>query len=156
MQQYAHRGKGVTVVFCGDWDLPAGASLARWSSRWNATATAHSTWSSGRSPSPPTTSAPAGSPPTTPTPATSNFARYREECPCEGIEPHTAVEVEALRPGLLRQRLGETIEGPVDDVRQWNIEFRTESAERELLRELHGAVKNMARGKSPIENEQDE
>ncbi|MEU4654960.1 hypothetical protein AB0G32_13610 [Streptomyces sp. NPDC023723] len=26
-----------------------------------------------------------------------NFARYREECLREGIEPHTAVEVEALR-----------------------------------------------------------
>ncbi|MET8747958.1 hypothetical protein [Streptomyces sp. NPDC004728] len=36
------------------------------------------------------------------------------------------VPVEALRPGLLRQRLGEAIEGLVDDVRQWNIEFSTE------------------------------
>ncbi|MFD9302232.1 hypothetical protein ACFWCB_05995 [Streptomyces sp. NPDC060048] len=40
-----------------------------------------------------------------------NFVRYREECLREGIDPHTAVEVEALRPGELRQRLGEQIEG---------------------------------------------
>ncbi|MFI9630827.1 hypothetical protein [Streptomyces sp. NPDC052042] len=77
-----------------------------------------------------------------------NFARYREECLSEGIDPHTAVEVEALRPGLLRQRLDETIEGLVDDVRQWNIEARTEEAERELLGELQDAVKNIAWGES--------
>lgn len=46
-----------------------------------------------------------------------NFARYREECLREGIDPHTVVEVEALRTGLLRQRLDETIEGLVDDGR---------------------------------------
>lgn len=45
-----------------------------------------------------------------------NFVPYREESLREGIDPHTAVEVEALRPGLLR-RLDETIEGLVDDVR---------------------------------------
>ncbi len=72
-----------------------------------------------------------------------NFARYREECMREGIDPHTAVGVEALRPGLLRQRLDEAIEGLVDDVRQWNIEARTEEAERELLRSLQGAVKKI-------------
>ncbi|EST18896.1 hypothetical protein [Streptomyces roseochromogenus] len=56
-----------------------------------------------------------------------NFARYREECLREGIDPHTAVEVEALRPGLQRQRLDETIESLVDDVRQW-----TSSSERKV------------------------
>ena len=28
-----------------------------------------------------------------------NYARYREECLREGLDPHTAVEVEALAPG---------------------------------------------------------
>ncbi|MFE6155848.1 hypothetical protein [Streptomyces sp. NPDC057889] len=72
-----------------------------------------------------------------------NFARYREECLRKSIKPRTAVEVEALRPGLLRQRLDETIEGLVDDVRQWNIEARMEEAERELLRSLQGTVKKI-------------
>ncbi|MFF0133724.1 hypothetical protein ACFYTG_50190 [Streptomyces mirabilis] len=85
-----------------------------------------------------------------------NFARYREECLREGIDPHTAVEVEALRPGLLRQRLGDTIEGLIDDVRQWNIEFRTEDAERELLRSLQVVAKKIVRGESSAENAQDE
>ncbi|MFH8534771.1 hypothetical protein ACH4GE_41125 [Streptomyces tendae] len=62
-----------------------------------------------------------------------------------GIDPHTAVEVEALQPGLLRKRLDETIEGLVDDVRQWNIEARMEEAERELLRSLQGTVKKIVR-----------
>ncbi|MEU2621962.1 hypothetical protein ABZ642_28135 [Streptomyces sp. NPDC007157] len=72
-----------------------------------------------------------------------NFARYCEECLREGIDPHTAVEAEALRPGLLRQRLDETIEGLVDDVvRQWNIEARTEEAEREILDKPPAADEN--------------
>ncbi|MFJ9417851.1 hypothetical protein ACIRPT_27385 [Streptomyces sp. NPDC101227] len=74
-----------------------------------------------------------------------NFARYREECLREDIDPHVAVEVEALAPGLLRSRLNDAIEAMVDDVRQWNIEFRTEEAERELLRSLQGAVKKIVR-----------
>ncbi|WP_307715782.1 hypothetical protein [Streptomyces sp. V4I23] len=72
-----------------------------------------------------------------------NFARYREECLREGIDPHTVVEGEALRTGLLRQRLDETIEGLVDDVRQRNIEAGTEEAERELLRSLQGSVQKV-------------
>lgn len=74
-----------------------------------------------------------------------NFARFREECLIEGIDPHTAVEVEALSPDLLRERLEGAIEGLVDDVRQWNIQFRTEDAERELLRSLQGALKKIVR-----------
>ncbi|MET8748058.1 hypothetical protein [Streptomyces sp. NPDC004728] len=46
------------------------------------------------------------------------YMRFREECLREGIDPHTAVEVEALRPKLLRQRPGEAVEGLTDDVRQ--------------------------------------
>ncbi|MFD3422050.1 hypothetical protein [Streptomyces decoyicus] len=72
-----------------------------------------------------------------------NYRRYREECLREGTDPHTAVEVEALSPGLLRERLAAEIEGLVDDARRWNIEARTEEAERELLRSLRGAVKSI-------------
>lgn len=33
----------------------------------------------------------------------------------------------------------------VDDIRQWNIEARTEDAERELLRSLRGTVRKIVR-----------
>ncbi|MCY0945671.1 hypothetical protein [Streptomyces antarcticus] len=85
-----------------------------------------------------------------------NFARYREECLREGIDPHISVEVEALRPGLLRERLAAEIEGLVDDVRQWNIEFRAEDAERELLRALQGVARKIVRGQSATEDDQGE
>ncbi|MCO6008512.1 hypothetical protein NE236_26410 [Actinoallomurus purpureus] len=63
----------------------------------------------------------------------------------EGIDPRIAVEVEALTPGLLRSRLNDAIETLVDDVRQWNIQSRTEEAERKPLRSLQGAVKKRRR-----------
>ncbi|MEU2133583.1 hypothetical protein [Streptomyces sp. NPDC018352] len=71
------------------------------------------------------------------------YMRYREECLSEGSDPHTAVEVEALRPKLLRQRPDEVIAGLADDVRQWNIKACAEGAERELLRSLQGTVKKI-------------
>jgi hypothetical protein len=70
--------------------------------------------------------------------------RYREECLREGIDPRIAVEIEALMPGLLRQRLDVAIEA-LDGIRQWNIESRTEEAGRELLRSLQGAVGKIVR-----------
>ncbi|MFJ9417848.1 hypothetical protein ACIRPT_27370 [Streptomyces sp. NPDC101227] len=85
-----------------------------------------------------------------------NYARYREECLREGIDPNTAVEVEALRPGELRQRLDVEIEGLVDDIDQWNIEFRAEAAERELLRRLQGVAKRIVRDEPTSEDDQGE
>ncbi|MEW1751561.1 hypothetical protein ACIQU1_23015 [Streptomyces angustmyceticus] len=48
-------------------------------------------------------------------------------------------------PGPLRSRLDDAIEATVEDVRQWNIESRTEEAERELLCSLQGAVRKIVR-----------
>lgn len=120
-QQYAHQGKGVTVIFCGDWD-PTGRCVPR--------------------------------------SVVERMERYGSgELDLEFRQiAITAVEVEALRPGLLRQRLNETIEGLVDDVRQWNIEARTEEAERELLRSLQGTVKKIVRrvtGESAAEDDEE-
>lgn len=70
-----------------------------------------------------------------------NFTRYQQECRREGIDPHTAVEVEALSPGLLRSRLSDAIETLVDDVAAWNLLARTEEAEQELLQNLHARVR---------------
>ncbi|ORT54219.1 hypothetical protein [Streptomyces sp. CB03238] len=74
-----------------------------------------------------------------------NYKRYREECLREGLDPHNAVEVEAIPPGLLRGRLDTAIEALVDDARQWNIAARIEQAERELLRTLPETVNGLMR-----------
>ncbi|MEU8623060.1 hypothetical protein [Streptomyces sp. NPDC048623] len=143
VQQYARQSKGVTVIFCGDWD-PTGRSVPR------SVVERIERYGNGgidlefRQIAITAADVRAGE-------LTAhdvnvrdvNYRRYREECLREGLDPHTAVEVEALSPGLLRQRLDETIEGLVDDVRQWNVEARAEEAERELLRSLQGAVKTI-------------
>ncbi|MFB7865424.1 hypothetical protein [Streptomyces sp. NPDC056069] len=85
-----------------------------------------------------------------------NYARYREECLREGLDPTISVEVEALRPGLLRERLSEEIEGLVDDIRRWNIESRAEEADRELLRALQGVARRIVRGEPAVEDDRDE
>ncbi|MGW0672525.1 hypothetical protein [Streptomyces sp. NPDC002746] len=64
--------------------------------------------------------------------ADSNFKRFREECLWECRDPHEAVEVEALRPGTLRDRLETTIEHQVCDVRQWDILARAEEHDRSM------------------------
>ncbi|MER8003888.1 hypothetical protein [Streptomyces sp. NPDC095613] len=87
----------------------------------------------------------AGSPPTTSTSATSTSpATARSACAKASIR--TPSSRSKLSAGLLRQRLDETIEGLVDDVRQRNIEARTEEAERELLRSLQGSVQKVVQG----------
>ncbi|MFJ5850885.1 hypothetical protein [Streptomyces sp. NPDC092903] len=65
--------------------------------------------------------------------ADSNFKRFREECLHEGLDPHEAVEVEALSPGALRGRLGTAIERQVRDVHQWNVLARAEQHDRSML-----------------------
>lgn len=62
----------------------------------------------------------------------SNFKRFREECR-EGLDPHSAVEVEALSPGELRRRLDSAIEDLIQDVHQWNILARAEEHDRSML-----------------------
>ncbi|MQS17646.1 hypothetical protein F7Q99_37025 [Streptomyces kaniharaensis] len=145
VQQYARQGKGVTVIFCGDWD-PTGRCVPRsvvermerygngeLDLEFRQIAITAADVRFGRL--------------TTHDVNTRdvNFARYREECLREDIDPNIAVEIEALRPGLLRQRLEEAIEGLVDDVHQWNVLFRTEAAERELLRSLQAVMKKIVR-----------
>ncbi|MFB7865425.1 hypothetical protein [Streptomyces sp. NPDC056069] len=156
VQQYAHQGKGVTVIFCGDWD-PTGRCVPRsvvermerygngeLDLEFRQIAITADDVRSGEL--------------TTHDVNTRdvNYARYREECLREGIDPNISVEVEALRPGLLRERLAAEIEGLVDDVRQWNIEFRAEDAERELLRALQGVARRIVRGEPAVEDDQDE
>ncbi|MFD6465361.1 hypothetical protein [Streptomyces goshikiensis] len=143
VQHYARKRKPVTVIFCGDWD-PTGRSVPR------SVVERIERYGNGgidlEFQQIAITAADVRSHQLTAHDVNSrdvNYKRYQEECLHEGIDPRTAVEVEALRPGLLRQRLNEAIEELVDDVRRWNIEARTEEAERELLRSLQGAAKKI-------------
>ncbi|MFD4525614.1 hypothetical protein ACFWP7_17140 [Streptomyces sp. NPDC058470] len=77
-----------------------------------------------------------------------NFKRYEQECHAEGLDPMSAVEVEALDPGLLRGRLSDAIEALIDDVAAWNTLARAEQAERELLDTLHTRVSEALRRES--------
>jgi hypothetical protein len=77
-----------------------------------------------------------------------NFKRYEQECLAEGLDPSSAVEVEALSPGLLRSRLSNAIEALIDDVAAWNQLARAEQAERELLDTLHTRVSEALRQES--------
>ncbi len=74
-----------------------------------------------------------------------NYRSYRQECLDQGIDPHIAVEVEALDPGVLRGRLDAAIEAPVDDVAQWNALSRAEESEQRLLHTLHTTVSDRLR-----------
>ncbi|WP_329321635.1 hypothetical protein [Streptomyces sp. NBC_01262] len=44
----------------------------------------------------------------------------------------------------------------MDDIQQWNILFRAEDAERELLRSLQGVVRKIGAGEPPAEDDQGE
>ena len=77
--------------------------------------------------------------------ADSNFKRFREECQREGLNPYEAVEVEALNPGNLRQRLDHSINGLVQNVHQWNVLARAEQHDRSMLLGIQEAMQNHLR-----------
>ncbi|MFE9424193.1 hypothetical protein ACFYNO_14645 [Kitasatospora sp. NPDC006697] len=155
-QQYARQAKPVTVIFCGDWD-PTGRCVPR------SVAERMQRYGNGeldlafRQIAITADDVRSGSLATHDVNTRDvNYARYREECLREGLDPNSSVEVEALRPGVLRDRLSQEIEGLVDDIRQWNIEFRAEAADRELLRALQGVARRIVRGEPAVEDDRDE
>lgn len=81
--------------------------------------------------------------------ADSNFKRFREECLREGLDPHEAVEVEALTPGTLRNRLDAAIEHQVRDVHQWNVLARAEQHDRSMLLGVQEALEAHFKQQSP-------
>jgi hypothetical protein len=64
-----------------------------------------------------------------------NYRRFANLCRLNDLAPETAVEVEALPPGQLRQRLKAVIDG-LTDVRLWNATLAAEESERELLERM--------------------
>ncbi|MFE2868813.1 hypothetical protein [Embleya sp. NPDC059259] len=72
--------------------------------------------------------------------ADANYRRYREECLREDVDPHLAVEVEALDPGLLRRRLEGAIEALIDDIDGWNALYAAQDRDRTVLRAITDAI----------------
>ncbi|MET9396097.1 hypothetical protein [Kitasatospora sp. NPDC002965] len=72
--------------------------------------------------------------------ADSNFKRLRDECLREGLDPYEAVKVEALSPGMLRDRLDAAIERQVRDVHQWNVLAWAEQHDRRMLLAVQEAL----------------
>ncbi|MET7305007.1 hypothetical protein [Embleya sp. NPDC005575] len=118
--EYLRRGRPLSVLFAGDWD-PTGRSVPRsvvermerygnggLELDFRQIAVTADDVRSGRFTTHDVNTADA------------NYRRYREECLREDIDPHLAVEVEALDPGLLRRRLESAIEALIDDIDGWN------------------------------------
>ncbi|MGI8313457.1 hypothetical protein [Saccharopolyspora hattusasensis] len=154
MQQYVRQGKPVTAVFAGDWD-PSGRSVPRSVNErmerygngeldldFQQIAVSAADVRTGQFTSHDVNTRDV------------NYPRFREECQSEGLDPHIAVEVEALSPGLLRSRLDDALANLVDDVRQWNIQTRIEESERELLCTLQGHMGEIMQ-RTPDEREED-
>jgi hypothetical protein len=64
-----------------------------------------------------------------------NYRRFANLCRLNDLAPETAVEVEALPPGQLRQRLKAAIDD-LTDVWLWNVTLAAEESERELLERM--------------------
>ncbi|MGH9151158.1 MAG: hypothetical protein ACRD03_01860 [Acidimicrobiales bacterium] len=64
-----------------------------------------------------------------------NYRRFADRCRLMHLDPQTAVEVEALPPDLLRQRLRAAID-ELADARLWNATLAAERSERELLERM--------------------
>ncbi|MFE9484512.1 hypothetical protein ACFYNM_38770 [Streptomyces spororaveus] len=153
VREYQRLGKPLSIIFAGDWD-PSGRSIPRSvverMERYNGSgldlhfqqiAVTADDVRSGQLTTHDVNTADA------------NFKRFQEECQREGLDPHGAVEVEALAPGLLRQRLDEAIETQIEDVHQWNVLARVEKHDRTLLRAVKDAVGQLIEQVSEEHNE---
>lgn len=64
-----------------------------------------------------------------------NYRRFTEYCRENGLNPDVAIEVEALPPAVLRDRLRNEIESYIDDD-AWVAEAAAEESEQEILRRI--------------------
>jgi hypothetical protein len=71
-----------------------------------------------------------------------NLRRFAEYCRTHGLYPGVAVEVEAIPPPALRERLKAALYDLVDNAETWNATIAAEESERHLF-------SNMAAGWSP-------
>jgi len=65
-----------------------------------------------------------------------NYRRFVEECALVGLAPQDAVEVEAMVPTVLRDRLETTLYDLVEDATTWNATLAAEESERQILHRM--------------------
>jgi hypothetical protein len=65
-----------------------------------------------------------------------NYQRFAARCIAMGLDPQTAVEVEAIPPANLRSRLNTALYDLVDDAGSWNATIAAEESEQDILRRL--------------------
>jgi len=68
--------------------------------------------------------------------ADSNHRRFAHECRLMGLDPQTAVEVEAIPPDVLRTRLEGAIDQLTEDWEAWNATIAAEESERQIFEAL--------------------
>lgn len=67
-----------------------------------------------------------------------NYRAYAAACSFVGLDPQVSVEVEALPPPLLRDRLERELYDLVEDAEQWNATLAAEESERDILESMIG------------------
>ena len=66
----------------------------------------------------------------------SNYRRFADHCRVMGLDPQTAVEVEAIPPERLRQRVRDALDVLAGDVDAWNATIAAERSEREIFQRM--------------------
>lgn len=68
-----------------------------------------------------------------------NYRRYAQECESVGLDPLISVEVEALPPDVLRDRIESALYDLVEDADAWNAAIDAQREERQILSAMaHG------------------
>lgn len=138
--QYVAAGKPVTVLFVGDWD-PTGLAiprsleerLRRYSEgevpiEFRRLAVTVEDVASGRFTSHDVNT------------KDKNYRRFADACQDVRLDEQTAVEVEAIPPATLRERVSEAIYELVDDADTWNSTIAAEESEREVIARMLGGA----------------
>lgn len=136
VQSYQRIGKPVIIIYCGDWD-PTGLAIpfsvedrmARYANDVELDVVVHRVAvtaldiRSGRFTSHSVNT------------RDPNYERFVDHCRRMDLAPQTAVEVEALPPAELRERLSRAIDTLVD-AQVWNAALAAEESERDLLQRM--------------------
>ncbi len=69
-----------------------------------------------------------------------NFARFAAMCDASGVPSDQAMEVEAIPPPMLRDRLDRELYNLVDDPVSWNAVLAAEESEREIAMRIANGV----------------
>lgn len=135
VQSYHHIDKPVTILYVGDWD-PSGLAIPRSVEervgRYNGASDVNVerlavTWNDAASGSYQSHAVNARDP---------NYQRFADTCRLYELDPHVAVEVEALPPDELRSRVHDVLDELSPDAEAWDATVAAEESEREIFRRI--------------------